>query len=493
MAARGIAVGLYPTGPAAAEVLRDLRRRRFRRAAAIGLSRDGKLDVRDYDVSAFAAALLGGIAGLALGLVFDLFYLPALFGTQGANPFLLVGILTAAGAVTGALLATVLDLGVDDALIARYKEWLVKGDTMILVQAHPRDLRRVLEILRRVKGAPPLSFAFHPERPHAVEPVEGLLSRRLLTADRLALEAISLAGSQTVKKQVGHRRSLLRALRESEATLKHVQRMLTESARTGQSLALSGEWLLDNAYLIYGHIEDVRSSLPERYYQELLVTQSGPYTGVPRVYGIAAEIVANTDALLERDLLHNYLHNYQTVAVLTMGELWAVPLMLRLRLIEVITHLSLAVERRHREREWADFWANRLLTASRRDPDNLLELIAELSREVPEPSPHLADQLIGNLYDEEGVVSLVHGWLQRKFATPLAEVIQIEHRDQATEQQSLSNAITSLRRLSQIDWRQLFEPVSRVDAVLWQDPTGQYPNMEFATRDQYRHAIEEIS
>src|SRR5687767_9007144 len=106
MAARGIAVGLYQNEQAAAEVLRDLRRRRFRRSAAIGLSREGKLDVRDYDVSALAAALLGGVAGLALGLVFDLFYLPALFGTQGANPVLLVGILTVAGAITGALLAT---------------------------------------------------------------------------------------------------------------------------------------------------------------------------------------------------------------------------------------------------------------------------------------------------------------------------------------------------------------------------------------------------
>src|SRR2546421_7835388 len=389
MAARGIAVGLYQNEQAAAEVLRELRQRRFRRSAFLQLTRDGKLTVRDYDVSPLVAALWGAVAGLLFALVFYFAYLPAIFESQNVNPVLLVGILSLAGATLGALLASVLDLGVDDALLARYREWLVKGDTMILVQADPGDLHRVLELLRRAKGGPPLSFAFHPDEKPDRRPDEELLRRRLLTADRLSQEAITLAGAQRAERRPGQA-SLLRTLRQAEETLKHVQQILTESARAGQSLSISAEWLLDNTYLIHGHIDDVRISLPQRYYNQLPITRTGPYSGVPRVYGIAAEIIANTDALLERDLLHNFLHSYQTVSILTMGELWAVPLMLRLRLIEVITSIALRVERRHREREWADFWANRLLTAARRDPDSLMELITELSREVPNPTPHLA-------------------------------------------------------------------------------------------------------
>jgi cellobiose phosphorylase len=176
-----------------------------------------------------------------------------------------------------------------------------------------------------------------------------------------------------------------------------------------------------------------------------------------------------------------------------MGEVWAVPLLLRMRLMERLRHLAIRVQARHGERELADFLANRLLSAARLNPDQLLPLVAELPKMIPAPTPHLADQLVGHLFDEEAALLPVRAWLERKLGAPLVEVLPREHRHEAMEQGSLANAITSIRMLTQLDWREVFEAVSRVDAVLWTDPAGVYPRVDFATRDQYRHAVEEIA
>src|SRR5262249_27230761 len=126
----------------------------------------------------------------------------------------------------------------------------------------------------------------------------------------------------------------------------------------GQSSSMSTEWLLDNAYLIQGNIDDFRRNLPASYCKELPVIAEGPQAGLPRVYGIATELIADTDARLDRDSIHTFLQAYQSAAPLTIGELWALPLMLRLNLIECTRRLAFPVERREREREQADFWAN---------------------------------------------------------------------------------------------------------------------------------------
>src|SRR5258706_3058671 len=176
-----------------------------------------------------------------------------------------------------------------------------------------------------------------------------------------------------------------------------------------------------------------------------------------------------------------------------MGELWAVPLMLRMRLIEALHVLSLAVYQRQRESQQATFWANRLLHAARRDPDRLLELIGILSQSVPNPSPHFADHLVRHLYDEEAALTPVRSWMEKRLGSTLVDISRLIERRQAVERVSLANAITSLRLLTQINWNELFESVSHVDALLATDPAGVYSNMDFQTRDRYRHTVERIA
>jgi hypothetical protein len=168
-------------------------------------------------------------------------------------------------------------------------------------------------------------------------------------------------------------------MEESERILKWTNASLTMSAEAHHAFALSGEWLLDNAYLIQGQINEIRRSLPATFYNQLPVVASGPQAGLPRVYRIATEMVADCDGVIDAETIRSYLVAFQTVTPLNIGELWAVPLMLRMRLVESLRSLAIQVEQLQRESEEADFWANRLITAARRSPERLLELMANWS------------------------------------------------------------------------------------------------------------------
>ena len=364
-----------------------------------------------------------------------------------------------------------------------------------MVESAPDDTSRVLEILRDVGDEPSVSFAFHSTAEFEFEPTTRLLRREAPSRQRLAEKASRLARSLSIADgaKTRGRPSLLCRLRENERILKWTEASLSASAELHQSFGLSTEWLLDNAYLIQEQINDIRKSLPERYYKELPVVAGGRQAGLPRVYRIASEIVAESDGALDAEIIRNFLVAFQSVAPLKIGELWAVPPMLRLRLIECLRSLAIEVEQLQRGSEEADFWANRLITAARRSPERLLTMTEELVQRHPQPTAHFASELVAHLYDEEAPLPIVTSWLERSLRAPLLEVVQQEHRRQAVQQTSLSNVIGSCRRLAQIQWGELFEAVSRADAELAKDPAGVYLRIDFETRNRYRDAVEQLA
>src|SRR5205809_7030941 len=128
--------------------------------------------------------------------------------------------------------------------------------------------------------------------------------------------------------------------------------------------------------------------------------------------------------------------------------------MLRLQLLECIRALAIQVDQQQRESEEADFWANRLITAVRHSSPRLLKIMEQLVERYPVPTPHFASELVAHLYDAEGALPVLSGWLERSLGSPLIEVIQLEHPHQAVQQNSLSNAINSCRGLAQLQWRE---------------------------------------
>jgi hypothetical protein len=178
---------------------------------------------------------------------------------------------------------------------------------------------------------------------------------------------------------------------------------------------------------------------------------SDPYRGLPCIYALAKDLVPHTEMRLDRENILAFIEAHQSVRTLTIGELWAIPQMLRIALIESIQNMAVTALADLRERQLADFWANRLIAANRRDANQLFGILAELAKAEPSPSPYFGVKLVGLLYDEAAALSAVQGWLERTLDAPLHEFHLREQNRQTREQISCGNAFTSLRQLALLD------------------------------------------
>jgi len=444
------------------------------------------LDVSRPRSRAPLAALVG--AGIGAGAAQ---FIPA----PRATRTILSGALGVTGGALGFLCVAAFDGALPQSLIGEQAAFLAAGEHLLIVRAAPADLRAAMEILREAGENGPVIFVKRPTN-LASEPEKFPLRRDVLSSDGLRELAQSLGQKHKTAAQprsLAANAFLLGRLQSNRKIITRVARNLGEAARLGQPVSLSTEWLLDNNYIIQAQIKDVERNLTPKFYGELPVLADGPYKGVPRVYVLASELVASTDSRFDRETLLEFVRAYQNGTVLSTGELWALPLLLRLALIENLRRLMAQADVRQRERERADFWSNRLLSAAYREPDQLLPLLAQLTKEQTKLAPHFADRLVSHLFDEEAALGPVRAWLERKLDAPLADITSREQRRQAGDSVSVGNVITTLRFLATLDWRECFEQLSLVDAILAQDPAGVYRSMDFATRDRYRGQVEKIA
>jgi cellobiose phosphorylase len=327
-----------------------------------------------------------------------------------------------------------------------------------------------------------------PARPRAVEPP---LRAELFTAEQLARHARTLAAGHAVvtRQRSNH---LLARLDENEQNLRAFNRS-TLAVNPNRRITPAAEWLLDNFYLIEEQIQMARRHLPRGYSRELPGLSNGPSAGLLRVYDIVLELIAHVDAQIEAKTLSDFVAAYQTAGPLKLGELWAIPIMLRLGLIEnlrrVTTRLALARE----DRDLADQWVDRLQDMAEHDPSHLVIVVADMAKSDLPVSSSFVAEFCQRLSRQSPVLHLARSWLEQRLGQQgrsIEQLIQQESQNQAADQVSVSHSIASLRFLSAMEWKEFVESLSRVEAVLRTDPAGVYRAMDFATRDRYRHAVE---
>lgn len=484
-----LALGFYQNSSTARAVFKRLKKEGFRRSAFIFHAHDGRIFLHT-SISIFSKTTLFFI-GLILGIFAAAFL--SLFGLIELTSFLVIDLLIALSASIGVWLIFSAATKIDPEILNKFKNRVIRDETLVLVQIHSKEVRKVLSILRNVESGHPISFLLRQDS--LEENSEEELPKEPLTTDQLQEHAIQLAESlqKITKKTSLHDEQLLQRLRHSGLILAQIRHDVSEAEQVEQTITQSAEWLLDNTHAIQGSIDDVQRNLPKKYYKELPKVAEGPMSGLPRVYVIAKEIINNTSGKLTRENIVLFLNSYQTIDPLTIGELWAIPLMLRLRLIECIQYLATHIDRRLREGEFASFWGNRLLNVTRRDPEHFEAFLKALAREHPHPSPHFAEELLDHLFDEESVLPPVRIWLEEQFSTNISDIILQEQMRKTVEQIAISNSITSLITLSQLSWREIFSEISQVDDILAKDPSGTYRQMDFGTCDTYRHSIEVIA
>ena len=330
------------------------------------------------------------------------------------------------------------------------------------------------------------------------EILEDPIRAEIFSPERLEQYAYFLASELSIETGKKKGLSLLPKVHENSRSLKISYQKLTKWATEGVDLSPAGEWVIDNFHIIEDQIREIKEDLPEKYYLELPKTNGGNLAGYPRVYALALTLVAHLDSHIEIGTLKRFVHAYQSVTPLLIGEIWAMPIALRIALIENLFRLTNQVVICQEMKIKADKLSGNLLESNHTSSQNIQKLTDELSEMLGKS--HTCDcfvisQLSQRLHSRNPEIlpacECIDEYLAKKNLN-FEEIVRNEHQLQTTAQVSVSNAITSMKLLSNTDWQDFFESLSLVEPILAQDPLHVYKNMEFSTRDQYRNAIERI-
>ncbi len=345
----------------------------------------------------------------------------------------------------------------------------------------------------------PNSLASDPTASPFIDPRgETPIRAELFGLDRLEALARRLASAAVVEPDLKAGDLLLRRFAESGQVLVRTHRRIVGEVDRPEGRGIDAEWLADNFHIVEDVLREVKKDLPSGYYSELPKVAVGHVRGYPRVYTLALALVAHTDSELDEQRITRFLQAFQSVTPLTIGELWAVPTMLRLVLVENLRRLADRMVRGWDESRQADAWMAEHFPAP---PAESAESEAEPSdgAEIP-PFPSLTDpfvvRLVRLLRDRGASASPALRRLEAGLAgrgTDANQVLREEHRRQAANQVSVGNCVISLRLLSVIDWNEFFEENSAVEVLLRDDPSGVYARQDFATRDRYRRAVEKVA
>ena len=318
------------------------------------------------------------------------------------------------------------------------------------------------------------------------------IREELFGVERLEDHARSLAHAQASASGPNRGLSLTARLGDNEAVLRDAFRTTIRAVAADAAITPAAEWLIDNFHLVERQIREVRADLPPGYYRQLPKLLVGPFAGYPRVLGVAWAYVAHTDSRCDAEMLRRYVRAYQEVQPLTIGELWAVAITLRVVLIENLRRLAVRIEQSQTERGDADVLADRLLGHDDGVPEPAATVLADRLRDPV--SDDFAVQFVHRLQDQHPDVAPALTWLDERLgeaATSTDAATRRVHDRQVGATVTVRNIITSMRLISEIDWLQLFERMSPVHDVL---STGAlYLAMDFPTRNLYRTAIEDLA
>ena len=322
-----------------------------------------------------------------------------------------------------------------------------------------------------------------------------LLRSELFSIEQLKRHAVMLASQHRIAPNSGPDK-LLPRLANNAHVLRTAYDIVTAAITPSQRMVPAETWLLDNYYLIEQQISLARRHLPRGYSRQLPQLADGPSAGFPRIYDLALELISHMDGRVDNDNAVQFVAAYQTVEPLKLGELWAFPIMLQLALLENLRRVGLRIARRREERDSAIVWANRMLATAEQEPKQLIQLLAEFANaDVPLTAPFV-EEFYAMLQAQGLAMAFVQTWIEQKLLEQGATAAQLSEaagRIAATNQLSIANSIGSLRFIDAMNWRDYVESLSAVEQTLREDPAGFHASQDFATRDRYRHVIEDMA
>ncbi|MGF1671871.1 MAG: glycosyltransferase 36, partial [Balneolaceae bacterium] len=316
--------------------------------------------------------------------------------------------------------------------------------------------------------------------------------------DELKETARKLAKSQRVTEDTKPLRLVKKDLNEAKKILTEAYKVFAGAVKKSEDISAAAEWLIDNFYIIQEQFVQIENDFPVKYQKSLPRLKDGPYQGLPRVYELVFNIITNNDNVINLSFLREYIQCYQEVESLRIGEIWAIPIVVRLILIEQLAEKAAVVLKRKKLRPEIRDFINEIHEAEDPEPG---EVVGKLISWFKDKSKSSREQLylvelLSQLQTSGLLKSDEKRWFEykfRKYGLTVEEALRFEAQTKSRQQISVQNAVQSLRKISDYDWTEFVENCSMVDRMLRLDPLGVYPDMDFQTRDVYRKTIERIS
>ncbi|TVP54307.1 MAG: glycosyltransferase 36, partial [Mongoliibacter sp.] len=286
-------------------------------------------------------------------------------------------------------------------------------------------------------------------------------------------------------------------LDHSKDVLIETYRALSKLVKSEKEISPAAEWILDNFYIIQEQIVQIGIDFPKAYQKKIPILAIGEHQGLPRVYEIVLNMLTHTDNVLDSEVLLEYIKSYQQEETLKLGELWAIPIMIRLFLIQILAEkASRILEHKHIKSEVEKF-LQAVQKEDFQEPGAFSHAISGWAKVHSETSglSHLLElfnqlQSAGLLHEEQ---KRWFGYHINQYETTLDDAMRLQAQKQSRLQVNIQNAVISLRKITETDWSDFVEDCSVIDSILKQDPSGYYMKMDFLTRDSYRRVIEKIS
>ena len=326
--------------------------------------------------------------------------------------------------------------------------------------------------------------------------IEAPIRAEIFGTARFQQHGLSLGETHDARVNVKRSVAFFPRLRDNIRVLREAHRYICLQERRGHHVSPAGEWLLDNFYVVVAQFKEIQDGLPRRYFRDLPVLVGDHLAGLPRIYGVAWAFVAHTDSAFDETLLCAFLGAYQQSRELTLGELWALPTTLRVLLIENLRRLSERVAAAKAARELANLWCDGIELGARRkelEARPLFDLMQ--ARGVGRA---FALQVMQRLHSDSGSRSVqgirgreaIRAALANALPDPAAAQAQ-QQTEQAADNLSVSNAITSLRLLGDTDWRGLVARISLLMRLMQTSAT--FAAERDDTQDATLHAIERLA
>ena len=339
------------------------------------------------------------------------------------------------------------------------------------------------ELQRLLPDAPPALGAILDS---ALGPVQPPIRSEIFGPQRFAQHGRSLGESHRAARARPGAATFFPRLKDNIRVLRQAHHYLGLQAATGYDISPAAEWLLDNFHLIEAQLREIRDGLPRSYFRALPMLLDEPLAGLPRVYGVAWAFVAHTDGAFDEALLAALPGAYQETRELNLGEMWALPTTVRVVLVENLRRLAERVATHKAAREVANLCCDRIESFSLHALDQLLALLARRGV-AAEFLAQMAQRLHGRSGDS---LARVHTWLARALPDPAAVQAQ-QVADQAADNLSVSNAVTSLRAIGDADWTDIVACSSLLMQRMLAAPL--FAAEDATTRDQTLHRIERLA